>query len=199
MKHEKNRGSQVFKSRRLRIVLTCGVVVAAVVGIATQAIGASAPTGSAEVSTTATDPFATYRPENDRPLLPDASLAKIATDEAARAGNTSPASVSATNADYAQAAQAVDPQSILNTKPSSAGQAQYMNAPAVIIVMTGNFTLTAAHVPNDARPPSGPVMDLVLDARTGRVEMRGIKEEVPPQVAALGSTRKLDGSTGGSN
>jgi hypothetical protein len=185
----------VFKVHRLRILLACCVAVAAGVGVATQAIGASTPTGTAEVST-ATDPFAAYHPESG-PLLSDASLEEVATTEAARAENASPASVSATNASYAQAAQAVDPQSIPNTKPSSAGQARYMEAPAVVITMTGHFTLTTAHVPNNAQAPSGPVMFLVLDARTGRVEMRGIKEEVPAQVAALGSARAL--SAGGNS
>jgi cytoskeletal protein RodZ len=186
----------VFKVRRLRILLACCVALAVGVGVATQAIGASTPTGTAETAT-ATDPFAGYQAESGRPLLSDASLAKIATTEAARAGNASPASVSAADASYAQAAQAVDPQSVPNTKPSSAGQAQYMDAAAVVVTMTGGFTLTTARVPNNAKPPSGPVMLLVLDARTGRVEMRGIKEEVPPQVAALGSTRTL--SAGSSN
>ncbi len=186
----------MFKVRKLRVLLACCVAVVVGVGVATQAIGASTPTDTAEVST-ATDPFAGYQPEGARPLLSDASLTKIATEEAARAENTSPASVSATSASYAQAAQAVDPQSIPNTKPSSAGQAQYMEAPAVLITMTGNFTLSVARVPKNAKPPSGPVMFLVLDARTGRVEMRGIEEEVPPQVKALGSTRTL--STAGSN
>ncbi len=50
-----------------------------------------------------------------------------------------------------------------------------MEATAVVVTVTGDFTFTTAHVPNNAKPPSVPVMFLVLDARTGRVEMRGIK------------------------
>jgi hypothetical protein len=54
-----------------------------------------------------------------------------------------------------------------------------------LIAVRGHFTATQASYPPGARPPTGTVITLVVDARTGRVTDSGISNRYPP-LAKLG-------------
>jgi hypothetical protein len=56
---------------------------------------------------------------------------------------------------------------------------------AYLIAERGHFTATGASYPPGAKPPTGSVLTLVVDARTGRATDSGIGSRYP-QLARLG-------------
>jgi hypothetical protein len=176
--------------KSLKLALAC-LLLAGLVGFgATQAGGASSTGPDPEPSqANAPDPFASYtRPAG--PELSDSAVDTIAQEQARIAGDPNPTSITATSSTYGAATAALDPE---GTSPASAsaGEESYRRSAVRVLVMDGDFRLDNSRVPRGYAEPSGPVLFLVIDAHTGKIDMRGIEESNPTAVAQLGNTRTI--------
>ena len=55
--------------------------------------------------------------------------------------------------------------------------------------MRGHFT--ANHGPRGAKAPKGTVLELVIDAHTGAIEVRSLYSRVPVPLSRLGQVRRI--------
>jgi hypothetical protein len=58
-----------------------------------------------------------------------------------------------------------------------------------VVVMRGHFTANLG--PRGAKPPTGTVLELVIDAHTGAIEMRSLRNRVPVPLSRLGQVRRI--------
>jgi hypothetical protein len=115
------------------------------------------------------DPFSSYEP----PTGTNISLANqksLSYEIAAHAGDTSPTDVVSTPATLNKASEAMDP-GFVPGATESAGYARWLNSEVFVLTMRGNFTLEGAPVPQGDSEPSGTVLSVALDAKTGDVDM----------------------------
>jgi hypothetical protein len=175
-----------------RLAIACVVLAGLVFGV-TQAVGSSAstPAEPGELETTqpvAPNPFASYQ-QPTGPELSDGAVREVALKAAAVAGDASPSSITAISTTYAAAVGALDP-GATQSSPSSAGEAEYRQSTVVVVVLHGQFVLNVS-TPAKRPEPSGPVLSLVIDAHTGRIDVRGVEESEPPGLSSLGAARSL--------
>jgi hypothetical protein len=173
----------------LKVSVACTALAGMVFG-ATQAGGApSSPTESEASQANAPNPFNDYTQPAGADLSDDA-VKSIALEQAAIAGDAEPTSITATSSSYAAAVHALDPGASMPAS-ESAGEESYRRSSVQVLVMNGDFKLSNSRVPKGRTEPSGPVLFLVIDAHTGKIEVRGVEENNPAGVAELGDTRSI--------
>lgn len=177
---------------RHKITVVLIIATALAVGV-TQAVGASSAsteqTSSEPRQPQSQSPWASYQ-QPTGPTLSDEAIRADALGLAGQAADPTPSSMTAVNASFADAVQAVDTRLTLPV-PSSSGEASYEQTGVVLVVLHGEFKLNAS-VPKGVAEPSGPILYLVLDAHTGRLDFRGVTPSEPSGVAALGNARTIN-------
>jgi hypothetical protein len=138
-------------------------------GVARAALSAPSSNGSSEPGGAVN-----YTPPTG-PELTIEQVKKIAVTQAQENGEPSPADITVANGTLEQALHVMDHE----LEPNGPGGTAEMDSSAKLVVMHGNFTLTAARVPREHVPPKGSVMDVVIDAHTGFVEGRSIGPDAP--------------------
>ncbi len=156
--------------RRKALLATAVVVIAAATGL-TAILSASASTAPAPPSY----PFASVVMPSG-PLLPLERVEQIALGVSTRAGEPSPA-MSVGSGTLEDAMRSID-RSTTIPEPSP-GLRAMLAEPVVLVVMRGQFTLKDAHVRKGDAAPSGNVLDLIVDARTGAVVGRALPIQQP--------------------
>ena len=169
---------------RRRLFAAVFVLGALLVG-GTQILSASASSESQQ-----TDPLVSVVIPSG-PELPLEDVLEIARAESRRAGEPAPSAVSAGKGTLEDAMRSIDPTTSL--PEADASVRTMLRAEVVLVVMHGNFTLADAHVRKGAPPPTGTVLDLVIDAHTGDVIGRALpieqsSAEIP--LASVASVRK---------
>jgi len=153
---------------RRRLFAAVLVLGALLVG-GTQILSASASSDSQS-----TDPLASVAlPSGPELALED--VLEIARAESTRAGEPAPSAVSAGKGTLEDAMRSIDPST--SFPEADANVRKMLGAEVVLVVMHGNFTLADAHVRKGAPPPTGTVLDLVIDAHTGDVIGRALPIE----------------------
>ena len=142
------------------------------------------PAGQAE----APPPASQYSvPSITAPMLSDSSIAVVARNEAAGAGDEQP-TMTAIDTTLQQAIE-TDPESKVPANPVTEAM---MKSKVVLVTMYGHFQLKRARLPlGDSKIPTGNVLTLAIDADTGHVDYREISEEPARGIAALGTAREL--------
>jgi hypothetical protein len=153
-----------------RLMAAAALAGLALIGV-TQALTASAGTSTASP---APDPFASYVVPTG-PELPLERIEGIATAQASRAGESTPAEISVGKGSLEDAMRSVDPSTSVSGA-SSPGYRAMLATPVDLVVMHGHFTLNDAHVPRGVQAPGGPVLDLIIDAHTGFVIGRALPD-----------------------
>jgi hypothetical protein len=92
-------------------------------------------------------------------------------------GDSSPSRVEETSAAFGRVAGALSPS--LTSLQSAPGLSAWMSSSSDLVVMHGDFTLGSAPVPPGSPAPQGTVMDVVMDAHTGSVEMLRLGNSEP--------------------
>ena len=158
-----------------------GVGAAQAAGLTRGAVTPSPTAGGA-----ATAPVYTPAPG---PALSDPAIAAIARNIAAEAHDPEPTQLTAVNTTLGAAMHA----SAHDATPARRGAAMaaIAEAPAVVVSMRGHFTLTDAPVPRGRPQPSGVVLTVTIDARTGVLETREVGDAEPPGLRSLGSVRSV--------
>jgi hypothetical protein len=113
---------------------------------------------------------------------------EIAQTEAVRAGDVAP-SMSLGKGTLMEAMRSIDPSTSFPeaetaANPEASAQIRTMlSEPVTLIVMHGEFTLDNAHVRKGDPPPTGTLLDLVVDSHTGTVVGRALpmRQEAPIQ------------------
>ncbi|MCW3033869.1 MAG: hypothetical protein JWM60_2214, partial [Solirubrobacterales bacterium] len=82
-----------------------------------------------------------------------------------------------------------------STSPSSPGDVESHSAVDLIAVW-GHFTSNGSR-PRGTKAPTGTVMELIVDAHSGFVEVRSLSHRLPAPLSRLGSVRVLHGAGGG--
>ncbi|MFI4977205.1 MAG: hypothetical protein ACHQC8_00785 [Solirubrobacterales bacterium] len=159
-----------------RLLLAVTVVAGAIAG-ATQLSAASSPAPAKA--------FASVLIPSG-PELSVTRVEEIAQTQAGQAGDVGP-SMSLGKGTLEQAMRSIDPSTTFpeaGTSTETGAQIRKMlSEPVALVVMQGQFTLTNARVRKGAPPPTGSVLDLVVDSHTGAVVGRAlpIRQEVPIQ------------------
>jgi hypothetical protein len=148
--------------------------------------------GATQISASASSPapvkpFASVQVPSG-PELPVTHVEEIAQTQAARAGDAGP-SMSLGKGTLEQAMRSIDPSTAFPQTEASASTEtgaqirKMLSEPVTLVVMQGQFTLINAHLRKGAPPPTGAVLDLVVDSHTGAVVGRAlpIRQEVPIQ------------------
>ncbi|MFI4977300.1 MAG: hypothetical protein ACHQC8_01260 [Solirubrobacterales bacterium] len=115
-------------------------------------------------------------------------IEEVAQTQAAQAGDAAP-SMSLGKGTLEQAMRSIDPSTTFPETEASASTEmgaqirKMLSEPVTLVVMQGQFTLTNARVRKGVSPPTGSVLDLVVDSHTGAVVGRAlpIRQEVPIQ------------------
>jgi hypothetical protein len=117
------------------------------------------------------------------PELPLKQVEEIALTNAEQAGDAGP-SMALGKGTLEDAMRSIDPTTTFpeteTSNETSAEIHEMLNEPVTLVVMQGQFTLTNAHVRKGDPPPTGSVLDLVINSRTGAVMGRAlpIQQEV---------------------
>jgi hypothetical protein len=119
------------------------------------------------------------------------ALRALAMEESARASDDDPQSITVATASFADAVMALG--GVTRVGSSAAGESSFLASKVFVVIIRGSFVTPWAAQAGQA-PPSGSVLELVIDAHTGAVEVRGLSQQVPTGIAALGPTEML--STG---
>ncbi|MGO9488244.1 MAG: hypothetical protein ACLQBB_04350 [Solirubrobacteraceae bacterium] len=120
----------------------------------------------------------------------------LAAAEATRDGDAQ-AAMSVSEGTLEEARLRIDPST--NIPDQSPGMRATLEAPVFLVAMSGNFTLSRASVRPGDPPPTGNVLDLVIDAHTGAIIGRALPAENAPvgpplaNVAATGTRGVLAG------
>jgi hypothetical protein len=65
-----------------------------------------------------------------------------------------------------------------------------------VVAVKGHFSANVS-VPRGSRPPTGTVMELVIDAHSAFVEVRRLSDRLPAPLSRLGPVRRLGAGPGG--
>jgi hypothetical protein len=149
----------------------------------TQILSASASSDSQP-----TDPLASVVIPSG-PELPLEDVLEIARAESVSAGEPAPSAVSAGKGTLENAMRSIDPTT--SFPEADAGVRKMLGAEVVLVVMHGNFTLADAHLRKGAPPPTGTVLDLVIDAHTGDVIGRALPIEQSSAAIPLASVASV--------
>jgi hypothetical protein len=155
--------------------------------VALLALGAIAVAGTTQVfgagitgDTSRPDPFANYTAPTGPELTQEAAV-KIASEEAARDGESNPG-VSIGTGTLEAAMRTINHSFNLPEPTGSEGFQAMMQSSVYLVTMQGRFLLADARIRRGASLPTGEVLDLVIDAHTGAIEGRALP--TPDQVAA---------------
>lgn len=183
---------------KTRWALTALVVLLTGAGIGTQMLGGSAsasnsPTGESQAAPEPRYPFQSVSVPTG-PDLAVGEVERIAIAAASRAGEDQP-TVSIAEGTLEEAMQRIDP----STKfpDASPGRQLMLGEPVFLVTMRGHFTLDDAHVRKGDPPPTGDVLDLVIEAHTGEIVGRALPAENAPVGPALASVASTAGSQNG--
>jgi hypothetical protein len=94
-------------------------------------------------------------------------------------GGNEAKSVTAYNMKLSEAQRAMEPQMSSPTSSVTTGMSNWLGSGMDFVVLKGKFTLTNAPTPKNASAPSGSILEVALDAHTGRVDGIAVGAEAP--------------------